>query len=250
MPRKRRLRYVTDSGGNGDVIVLLHGFLASSRYWNRLKPRLLAAGYRVVTIDLLGFGKAPKPKHALYNYSEHVGHIHKAIDSLELTQPFIIAGHSMGALLAMRFSRDYTKKVASLILLQPPLFRNANEAYLVLRSTGAHYRFLFDSRLRTLGWSIIRLAPFRIIANHTRPSREGSLSSVIEAGEGLEDLKNVGIQTLVLLGLRDRPQYINNVSNLTLNTHIDLVYTDAAHHMPIRSPKRTARSIIEFLNKR
>jgi pimeloyl-ACP methyl ester carboxylesterase len=59
--------YARDYGGSGEFIVLLHGFLGSKSDWRRIAPKLARAGYRVIAIDLLGFGNAPKPLSALYD---------------------------------------------------------------------------------------------------------------------------------------------------------------------------------------
>lgn len=52
--------------GQGDALVLLHGFPTASWDWNRLWP-MLAQHHTVFTLDMLGFGFSDKP--ALYDYS-------------------------------------------------------------------------------------------------------------------------------------------------------------------------------------
>ncbi|MGI8933188.1 MAG: alpha/beta fold hydrolase, partial [Phormidesmis sp.] len=53
------IKYVV--AGEGQPIVLLHGFGASIGHWRKNIPVLAAAGYRVYAIDLLGFGDSDKP---------------------------------------------------------------------------------------------------------------------------------------------------------------------------------------------
>lgn len=141
---KKRGKVIQDFGGDGEVIILLHGFLASSKYWWRLQPHLSKAGYRVITMDLFGFGNAPKPRNANYTYDEYIRYINDNIKTLRLKRPFILVGHSMGAMLAARYSLYYSYKVKSLVLLHPPIYRSLEEAERVLRSTGRVYRFLLD----------------------------------------------------------------------------------------------------------
>ena len=52
------------STGNGEAIVLLHGFLESSSMWNDISKEL-SKKYRVICMDLFGHGK-----------SENLGYIH------------------------------------------------------------------------------------------------------------------------------------------------------------------------------
>lgn len=240
--------YITDYEGDGQVIVLLHGFLASSAYWRRLQPRLSAEGYRVITIDLLGFGNAPKPTRKIYNYHEHVEHINNALNNFKLDRPFILAGHSMGALLAMRFARVYKASVASLILLHPPLYASAEQAYKALRSTGVLYRFLFDSKFRPAAWGILRLLPiFNKTLRHNKQSREGSLKNVIEVAEGFKDLKQLDTKTLLVVGSHDRQEYLNNVRRIKLAEAVKLKILSISHHSPLLKPSLIHQTISNFV---
>lgn len=64
--------------GSGPTIILLHGFLSDSRYWRGITSSL-SQHYRVVTIDLLGFGKSPKPKTATYSLTYQAQLVAKTI---------------------------------------------------------------------------------------------------------------------------------------------------------------------------
>jgi pimeloyl-ACP methyl ester carboxylesterase len=50
-----------DTESKGPTIVLVHGFGASAEYWRALYPDL-SKDYRVVGLDLLGYGYSEKPK--------------------------------------------------------------------------------------------------------------------------------------------------------------------------------------------
>jgi len=225
--------FVTDYGGSGKTLVLLHGFLASSRYWRRLQPLLSVAGYRVITIDLLGFGFAPKPDNAMYDYRDHVTHIQNALEDLNVTQPITLVGHSMGALLALRFARQHRERVSSLILLHPPLYRSSQEAYRTLRSTGRHYRLLLDSKLRGAAWGLLRQIPAGdMTMQHTKQSREQSLQQVILAAEGLTDIEKVTTDTLVVIGSRDRGIYLTNARSMRTKPNVHVTVKPVNHHSP------------------
>ena len=53
-----------DSGdkNSSKTIVLIHGFGASAENWRGIYPSLSSEGYRVIGVDLLGFGNSQKPK--------------------------------------------------------------------------------------------------------------------------------------------------------------------------------------------
>ena len=61
--------HTDETGGRGPAVVFVHGLGASGRYWDAVVPRL--AGRRTVTVDLLGFGRSPKPRRASYDVDFH-----------------------------------------------------------------------------------------------------------------------------------------------------------------------------------
>ena len=241
--------YIHDYGGSGKTIVLLHGFLGSSTYWSRLAPLLIHAGYRVLAIDLLGFGKSPKPETAQYDYAEHIRFIDTALRQYGVNTPFILIGHSMGAVLAKRFALAYQSSVKRLILLHPPLYYSESEAKAVLRDTSMLYRFLLESRYRDVAWSIISRAKVLKIASHTKRSREYSLYNIIEKAEALSDLIQLRTKTLLVIGLKDRPQYRSNIKRLAVPDAISVEYRDLSHHSPLKNPKTVSSLVTEFITR-
>ena len=224
--------YSTDFGGTGKVIVLLHGFLSSSKYWQKLQPLLTRTGYRVVTIDLLGFGSAAQLQDNHYGYPSHVEHIRTILESHNINKDFILVGHSMGALIATRFCTTHPDKVTALILLHPPLYRNTDEARKTLRNTSGLYRFLLDSRYRELGWKLMKVATFSQIAPHSSAAREKSLENIIEKAEIFGDLATIPVKTLLIVGQRDRKEYLTNLHRHPLSTLVSVTIEDTNHHSP------------------
>jgi len=119
--RKRvpRLNVAHDLG-SGPSVVLLHGIASSSVTFDNLIPLLLKR-YRVIAIDLLGFGSSPSPTEATFTLEEHVQALRKTLASLRLTGPVTIVGHSLGALIAARFSAAHPSGISHLILVAPPV---------------------------------------------------------------------------------------------------------------------------------
>ncbi len=237
---------VTDFGGDGPIVVLLHGFLSSSRYWSRVQPLLSAAGCRVIAVDLLGFGKALKPHDSEYSYDAHIAYIREMLATLHITQPFNLVGHSMGGLLAARLARDYADEVKTLALLHPPLYKDTLEVRSTLRGTGVHYRFLLDSRFRRIGWKLVQTTS-PTIARHADAAREGSMKRVIEPAEIFEDLSLLTMPTFLLVGTRDRHTYVKNLDGRVMNKRIQIVIENLTHHSPRREPEYVARMILELI---
>jgi pimeloyl-ACP methyl ester carboxylesterase len=247
MINKRNSR-IKDFGGSGEVIILLHGFLASSKYWVKMQPYLSGAGYRVIAIDLLGFGNAPKPRSAKYDYADHVSYVDSIVCQLGINQPFVITGHSMGALIAARYSKVFPDKISSQILLHPPLYKDLVEARATLRNTGILYRFLLDSRYRRLGWMLVKVLAYYRIGKHSLTSREQSLRNVIEKAELFDDFKNTDTNTMLVVVLRDRAEYVTNVSNHSLSKSVTVLKADVTHHSPIQEPYLIQEKILHFIS--
>jgi cis-3-alkyl-4-acyloxetan-2-one decarboxylase len=241
---KEERSILTDFGGQGEVVILLHGFLASSKYWRRLQPYLTQAGYRVITLDLLGFGKAVNLPASIYDYDEHIAHIHHYVAPLKLKAPYTLLGHSMGALLAARYSLLYPKEIKKLFLLHPPLYKNRSEARTTLRNTGRTYRLLLDSHARELGWKLMKYTPKIPISAHSFASRERSMRHIIEAAELSEDLINLKVSTTLLIGSKDRAEYIKNLVAIRNATSVSITVMNLSHHSPFLNPKLISNLII------
>lgn len=119
--RKAPRLHVAVDIGDGPVIVLIHGIASSSVTWQKLIPRI-DGRYRVIAIDILGHGESPVPLDAEYTIEEHVDAVHATIKSLRLREPFVLVGHSMGALIASRYAATRPSRIRHLVLVGLPVY--------------------------------------------------------------------------------------------------------------------------------
>ncbi|HET7480732.1 MAG TPA: alpha/beta hydrolase [Rubrobacteraceae bacterium] len=103
--------------GGGPPVVLVHGWLSSSRVWEGLAGRL-AQRFTVYTLDLSGFGESDKPlsgygirygSRLLYAFCAHFG----------LTRTSVI-GHDIGGNMAVKLAADHPDVVGRLVLVSTP----------------------------------------------------------------------------------------------------------------------------------
>jgi 2-hydroxymuconate-semialdehyde hydrolase len=80
--------------GDGPPVVLLHGFPTSSYLWRGLVP-LLAARFRVVAPDLLGYGDSDHPRDAPLDIAAQADYVRELVDHLELDR-FALVAHAHG----------------------------------------------------------------------------------------------------------------------------------------------------------
>jgi pimeloyl-ACP methyl ester carboxylesterase len=86
--------HIDDSGGNGQAVVLIHGWPLSAQAWEPQVSVLQAAGYRVVAYDRRGFGRSDKPQFG-YSYDVLADDLQRVMDQCDL-QDVTLVGFSMG----------------------------------------------------------------------------------------------------------------------------------------------------------
>ncbi|KAG9445179.1 hypothetical protein H6P81_016519 [Aristolochia fimbriata] len=123
-----RTLFVRSDGevGARENVLFIHGFISSSAFWTEtVFPNFSEAAksrYRLFAVDLLGFGRSPKPTDSLYTLREHIDMIERSVIRPHQLQSFHIVAHSLGSILALALAVKYPGAVKSLTLLAPPYF--------------------------------------------------------------------------------------------------------------------------------
>ena len=121
---------------NGRTVVLFHGMNFGGFYFSGPIEMLRKEGFRVLVPDQIGFGRSSKPIIP-YNFHDMALNSRKLLQSLGVAKVSVI-GHSMGGMLAARFSASYPDVVERVILCNPigltdvrfeRPWRSADEAY-------------------------------------------------------------------------------------------------------------------------
>jgi len=206
------------------VVVLLHGIAASGESWDRLIG-LLEPDYFCITIDLLGFGRSPKPQWASYSIDQHIRSLHRAFHGLRIHGDFILVGHSMGALLATNYARRHPAHIRQLVLLSPPVYPPLDtiEGKLALKRTDLLmrlYRALRKSSHMTPP-NVRRLSKLGMIPPSIARSPatwipfKRSLERCIEQQTILDDIRSTSIPVDAFYGSLDTVVVGANVRSLT-----------------------------------
>ncbi|KAJ6943774.1 hypothetical protein NC652_009273 [Populus alba x Populus x berolinensis] len=108
-------------------VLFVHGFISSSAFWTEtLFPNFSNAAkstYRLFAIDLLGFGRSPKPADSLYTLREHLDMIEQSVLEPYKVKSFHIVAHSLGCILALALAVKHPGSVKTLTLLAPPYYK-------------------------------------------------------------------------------------------------------------------------------
>ena len=109
---------VAPSAPNGRIAVLLHGANFCAATWGQTIEILRQAGYRVIAADQIGFCKSSKPETYQFSLQQLAANTNELIKSLGIGRATIIS-HSMGGMLAMRYTLMFPEAVEQLVLVDP-----------------------------------------------------------------------------------------------------------------------------------
>lgn len=111
------IRLHVDDQGDGEPLLLLHGFPDSHRLWRHQIPALTDAGFRTITPDLRGFGDSDKPQDVeSYSVERLLGDVAGILDHFELDRVHVIC-HDWGAFLGWSLAMFMPDRVSSLAAL-------------------------------------------------------------------------------------------------------------------------------------
>lgn len=116
-----RLAHV-DTGGDGPVVLLMHGEPTWSFLWRKVIPPLVEAGYRCVAPDLPGFGRSDKPTDlGWYTYDLLTDSIHDLIETLDLREINFVV-HDWGGPIGLRAATEAPDRVERIVAMDTGIF--------------------------------------------------------------------------------------------------------------------------------
>ncbi len=216
--------------GEGEVIVLLHGWGCSKEIFDELIERY-STKYRVIAIDLPGFGESEEPKE-YEGTSFYVSILKQLLKELEITNPIII-GHSFGGKIGMLYASN--NAVNKLILIDSAGIKSFKGliyyikvySYKVLKKLGVKLK---------LGSSDYKNASDKM---------KGILSKVVNENI-LNDIKNINTETLLIWGENDTTTPIEDAYKISkLITDSAIVKIPKSYHYPFIENKNYFNIVLD-----
>lgn len=205
---------------NGKVIMLLHGKNFNGAYWERTAKDLSAKGFRVIIPDQIGFGKSSKPHSYQFSFSQLAENTRAILDELNIEKTLVL-GHSMGGMVAVRFTLLYPEKVQKLVLENPigledyktfASYQTIDQAYQSeLKNTAETYKdyqlkFYYDNKWKEEyqpGLDLI--AGWTLHKDYPQVAWNAALTSDMIYNQPVcYEFKNIKTPTLLIIGTRDR----------------------------------------------
>lgn len=185
------VRY-TDSGGDGDVVVLIHGFAASLNTWDAVKVPL-TEDFRVITLDLRGFGWSGRPPGSGEDYSPaaQARLVFGLLDELGVRRSAVVA-HSWGSSVALQMALLQPDRVARIALYDawvyeeqlPTAFRWARAPVVGEMIFGLFYRERQDDKM-ALAFYDDRYVTYELVRSvNEQMARPGTIGAALAAVRG------------------------------------------------------------------
>ena len=156
--------------GDGDVVVLLHGYPETKEMWDAVVAPIVSAGYRVLAPDQRGYSPRARPRGRwAYRQPELIADVIALIDAAGVEQAHIV-GHDWGGGVAWGVAMHHPERVRSLTVLSTPHPR-------------AFARALFTSTQFLHSWYMFFYQlPFLPDLNTTGPNRRLFRRTLVRSG--------------------------------------------------------------------
>lgn len=241
--------------GSGPTVILLHGLGGSSQAWAfNIAP--LAAKYRVIVPDQVGFGKSDKP---LINYrvATYVDFLDQLCKQLKIEKASLV-GNSMGGWVAAAYTIAFPEKVDRLVLVDaagyaPPANFDTRILYSLNPSTRLGMKELaarvFYNKLYSSDAVIEQVLAQRITAGDGY-----TINSMIESISRREDflddrVKTIKQPTLIVWGredgltpVADGERFKRDIPNSTL-----LIFDQCGHVPNVEKAPEFNAALLKFL---
>jgi pimeloyl-ACP methyl ester carboxylesterase len=240
--------------GSGKVIVLLHGFLETHAVWDNLSKNL-SKTYKVISVDLPGFGKSALPNTTPFSISDIARLVLGAITA----DSFSLIGHSLGGYVALAMAEHAPTRVKSFGLFHSTAYADAPEKKEARTKT---IDFVKRNGALTFTSNFIPplfadpqhpAIPFATqLANQTKEDTVTQyLAAMRDRPDKTELLKNYGGHILFLAGLQDSVIPIDTVkkqAGMAKNPHFS-TFDHVGHMGMFEAADETLKVVVEFLKE-
>ena len=208
--------------GDGQPVVLIHGYPLNGHSWEKQEHALLEAGYRVITYDRRGFGASSQPVVG-YDYDTFAADLKTLVDHLDLDD-VVLVGFSMGTGEVTRYLGTHgSGRVSKAVLMGtiPPFLLKTDDnpegvdravfegiKAAVLADRPAYFKAFLDNFYNTDTYSGTRISEqawqssFITAVGASAYAAWACVDSWLE--DFRDDLPEIDVPTLVLHGNADR----------------------------------------------
>ncbi len=250
---------------NGRTVALFHGMNFFAGAYGGTIEALSEAGFRVIAIDRLGFGRSSKP---LMHYNLHLParNTRDLLDHLGIEQSAIV-GHSMGGMVATRYAATYSSATSHVVMVnqiglhdlrQQRPWQDPETVYRQVLETSYADVLAGHRRYYPSGWRDDYLTWVRIQYGLTlggdwpRMARvRAAQMQILYEDPVVYEWQHIASKALVIGGAEDRltadyPADARRVAEQLQNAEL-ILYPDIGHAPAYEIPERFHADLIRFL---
>jgi pimeloyl-ACP methyl ester carboxylesterase len=252
-----KVRY-TDKG-KGRTIVLLHGFMESLEIWNEFSKEL-SKSFRVICIDLPGFGETPSIGYV--HTMEMMANCVKAVMNKQRLKRYVVIGHSMGGYVALAFADQFSDNLKGLGLFHSTALADTaekkesrNKAISIVKKNPQSYIKIFFESLFAEQNVEAHKADIQLLQER---ANNFSRSAIVNALEGMKDRKKrdwilemAKFPILFIIGKQDAAiSYESVLKQTELVKNPDVLFLENVGHMGfLEAKEQTLKAIKKFGRK-
>ncbi len=247
---------------NGQTVFWQHGMNFYSEAYTPTFKALSAAGFRIIAVDRIGYGKSSKPILP-YSFNFVAANMKALLDELEIDEVAIV-GHSMGGMTVSRFAMMYPDVTTHVVMVNQigltdqrqsrpwsdpfvgggattyQSILRGHQRYFPLRWPPEHLEFVRRQFGQTMSGAWPRLAQVRRLQGQ-----------MLYDDPVVYDWQHIATKALVVGGeedglVDDFPALAHNVNNELQNSTI-LLYPNVGHAPQIEIPELFHADLIRFL---
>jgi pimeloyl-ACP methyl ester carboxylesterase len=247
--------FYTDTG-NGDAIVLLHGFLENSTIWDAYIPTLSIKN-RVVCIDLLGHGDTGCLGY-IHNMEDMADAVKAILSHLEINTAYFF-GHSMGGYVALAFAEKNPNYTKGLCLVNSTAGADTKEKQLnrdrAINAVKENHKTFIHLAISNLFSPKNRNAFAKEIIATKKEALKTPLQGIIAALEGMKIrkdrhivLENKTFKKMMILGKEDPVLNYKTIVNQVENYDVEIIIFPDGHMSFIENKEELLHKIMYFID--
>ncbi|MEU6402569.1 alpha/beta fold hydrolase [Streptomyces sp. NPDC046985] len=255
------LHYDDLGPADGIPVVLVHGHPFNRTLWAPQAQALVAAGHRVITPDLRGYGDSGVTPGTVF-LSVFADDLAALLDHLGVDGA-VIGGVSMGGQIAMEFRRRHPRRVRALVLSdtsapaetdEGKAFRNRLADRLLAEGMSGYADEVIDKMLAPYNVTALPEVAAHVLGMMRATDPRGAAAALrgrAERPDYRATLDAVDVPTLIVVGADDAYTPVTDAERLRRHVpHATLSVVDGAGHLPgAEQPERFNAVLLDFLRE-
>ncbi len=241
------------TGNSSGCLLILHGWGGSLLSWAKVQELLSQNGFRVIALDLPGFGKSQPPQE-VWGVEEYAQFVLEFAEEIGLGK-FILLGHSFGGQIATYIAAHYPEKLEKLILVSPAAIRREPGMKTKLLGGVAKIGNVFISLIPISSLrKVVRKVFYKVIGKRDYAKAQGIMRDIFRkvTRQDMSPLfSKISTPTLLVWGEKD--DYVPFSDAAILNKEIKnsklITFPGVKHSPHLEVPEKLSNFILEFLKK-